>query len=1130
MADKKLTNLDQIADGDIGDSILAYLAYNNISYKMTAAQLRTEYLNDYYNQNLSNGEATGFPNQTDTTLSIVEGTRTFTITPTGADFSVYSEYRQITFASAQSVVWDDTEGLHYFYIDPADDTLKSTMTFVDTIILGPKVFAAYIYWDATNKEALFNDCFDERHGTQMDGASHQKFHLDFGTAYRSGLALTDIDADASGDDDTSAQFGVASGQIADEDIISNISTVASTTGLKVLYFEGANAYPRFGAITGFSVLIAGSGRLAYNQNNGGVMQQTEVGDNDYVNYHAFATPTNSDPNRMFVVQGQVVYSSANAARQGAADEIYSLTVTYLPLAEFKSIGTTIWQTRSIYTNAVKARIRSFDGEDYADFRNAEIGSGTGTSPSSHSNLTNRTDSNSHPSTAISVDATGFSGMLGPTDTDVQTALNTIDTALPDLRLSFYASLAAAVTAIGSTEVILIIDQDDILTGNLTIPANIRLQFVNGSVISGAYILTLEEPVIAGAWQIFDVATSVLFEKAPSGGFLPEWFGAAADDTVNCSPAITALKNAAVNTGGKVVFGTGTYLLEDASYFDSAVANITFIIEGQGVGTNLHISGLSGDYAFYFNETSGGATAKTFPGLRFIVRDLRVYGDSTTTGFETNSFIKLRNSYFSMTNVEATYLQYVVRATEVCDNVTFKNVEFGVQTPAGTGPVTEGSYLYYNPHSGDGIVMESCSAGPYREFNGLCKLSNANGVTFISCVNGTFDISDSSAVLFIGCHLETYKSAPGINIKNSRVAIRDSFLWSYLRNATDSPTLDFVSECDQYPIQINDSAETPANSHVSIESNTFYTPYTSATSHKIKPEIYVNPKNRSSLILRNNKSGYQRGQTKLSTTGITVASSDGALQTPLDNYRGLLASDVDIIFDAATWEVRARGGFQTGPLPALIGTSLIYTLAQQTATPPGDLAESTTFYYRIACYNLRGETVKSAEMNVTTATFISKTGAIEMNLASRAPYSICRLWRGTSADTYTHYVDIPVTSGSCIVYDTGSTLNGYLWLTSAIPTPGTVNGTTTLDNTGTPSVKGGDVWLTGGTTIITDLLDSTPYRPVTIIAEHTVTIVSATNMILSDDTDFDMLADDTLTLIPKEDGNWKEIGRSVNQTP
>ena len=535
MADKTLTQLGQIADGDIGDSILAYVAYGGVSYKMTASQLRTQYFNDYYaaipsgiaengliniqsgvfgdaglyfnastkemswntgtftfkhgvtdnatvvaikgngssyagelrvydeddaeyaslgaasqtgildlvgtapshwearvggalgnlrvadavhvndalNRNALGVEATreitGFTNQTDSVMSIVEATRTFSIAPASSSFDVWSKYRKITFSSQQDVVWPDTEGLHFFYLDATDDTFKTTMSFDPSqYIYGEDPFVAYLYWDAGNKVALFSDCFDERHGAQMDGATHYELHEVIGTYYKSGLALSDILTEQDGSLDTHAQFGVATGEIADEDINQTISTVASTTGLYVMYLYGASGYLRHNKVANFSVMNTGTGRLAYNEWTGATWQVSEVGNGDYVNYHIFATTANTDAKRTFAIMGQATYGNVIAARNGAADELDSLITSYLPLKEFKPLGTVLFQTSNGYSNSVKARIRSVDGgSDYIDWRSESLGTGTGASPTVHSSLTGRDAVNSHPIGAINTDVTDY---------------------------------------------------------------------------------------------------------------------------------------------------------------------------------------------------------------------------------------------------------------------------------------------------------------------------------------------------------------------------------------------------------------------------------------------------------------------------------------------------------------------------------------------------------------------------------------------------------------------------------------------------------------------------------------------------------------------------------------------------
>ena len=55
-------------------------------------------------------EPTGFPNRTDSTYSIDNGTRTFTIQPVGASFKYYIKGVEYEVTAPDSVVWDTDEG------------------------------------------------------------------------------------------------------------------------------------------------------------------------------------------------------------------------------------------------------------------------------------------------------------------------------------------------------------------------------------------------------------------------------------------------------------------------------------------------------------------------------------------------------------------------------------------------------------------------------------------------------------------------------------------------------------------------------------------------------------------------------------------------------------------------------------------------------------------------------------------------------------------------------------------------------------------------------------------------------------------------------------------------------------
>jgi hypothetical protein len=318
-------------------------------------------------ENIDINERTGFVNQTDSALSINEGTRTLSITPTGASFRIYSKNVLYDYTSSQSTAWPDTEGNHYFYFDENGD-IQKTMTFDVRFVLGPWVFISYLYWDATNKKTIFNDCFDERHGAQMDGASHFYLHTTVGMAWAGGLKLVDFVADGDGSLDTHAQFGNESGDIADEDIAQSVSAISSTVGFPILYLEGAFANNRSTINPGFGVLTNGSGRLVYNEWTGSVWQLTEVANTKFVLYHIFATTSNTDGNRIFTVPGHNEYSTLATAQDGAESEILSVLPDLLLFKEIKALGTIIYQTGS-YANAVKSRIRTTsDGKDYIDWR------------------------------------------------------------------------------------------------------------------------------------------------------------------------------------------------------------------------------------------------------------------------------------------------------------------------------------------------------------------------------------------------------------------------------------------------------------------------------------------------------------------------------------------------------------------------------------------------------------------------------------------------------------------------------------------------------------------------------------------------------------------------------------------
>lgn len=125
------------------------------------------------------------------------------------------------------------------------------------------------------------------------------------------------------------------------------------------------------------------------------------------------------------------------------------------------------------------------------------------------------------------------------------------------RIGDYADLAAAVTAIGSTACTLIIDSNQSVAADLTIPATLKLKVDKGAIITVAtgQTLTINGPFEAGLYQVFSLTGTgaVAFGKLVHSVY-PEWWGATAStysDTTYEAGNVAAF-NAALSCGCKNV--------------------------------------------------------------------------------------------------------------------------------------------------------------------------------------------------------------------------------------------------------------------------------------------------------------------------------------------------------------------------------------------------------------------------------------------------------------------------------------------------------------------------------------------------------------------------------------------------
>ena len=339
----------------------------------------------------------GFENRTDSTMSFDDATGTFSISPVGESYIIWAGGEKYIITETKTVTINTSiEGAHYIYFDSSGAVLDTT-TFDPVVIISNSAYCAFVYWDADNSEALLFG--DERHGIEMDSATHFLMHQAFGTQYLSGLTIA-LTTDGNGDNPEHAQFAVSNGRIADEDIthvIADGSPQELTPICKapIFYRAGASGVWRKIAATDYIVATTGSGRAAWNEFTGATWQLTEVDNNDFVNMHIFATGDLNNP--IIIIMGQVEHNSTVSVRAGAPDEISILSLGSLATLtpEFKAIGTAICQSGNGYANAVMTRTRTTDeGDDYIDFRNTNA-SGSGFTATDHGLLSGLSDDD-HP--------------------------------------------------------------------------------------------------------------------------------------------------------------------------------------------------------------------------------------------------------------------------------------------------------------------------------------------------------------------------------------------------------------------------------------------------------------------------------------------------------------------------------------------------------------------------------------------------------------------------------------------------------------------------------------------------------------------------------------------------------------
>ena len=324
----------------------------------------------------------GFPanNAAESTLSFVDGTRTFSITPVGAEFHFYQEGVKYTKTSAESLVISNDTGSHFIYYDSGTlaELVNPSDSQIQELILN-KPLVAFVYWNATDAKAII--VAEERHKAQTtDGFTpkdHVYTHVHEGARYLSGFTPSNVGTGGAGSSNAHAQFGIGAGALDDEDITNASDAIASTTGLRYYYRSGASGDWTYGTNAGYSFPVGATPLPQFNENTGATWQLTEVSSGSFMLLHVFGLNSIDTSLNAGCVLGQDEYATIGAAQTAAEDDIYNFSRgTDFPFQEFVPVATFILECKTSFTNTPQARlVLTGDGGQFVDFRSVSGGAG-----------------------------------------------------------------------------------------------------------------------------------------------------------------------------------------------------------------------------------------------------------------------------------------------------------------------------------------------------------------------------------------------------------------------------------------------------------------------------------------------------------------------------------------------------------------------------------------------------------------------------------------------------------------------------------------------------------------------------------------------------------------------------------
>ena len=248
--------------------------------------------------------------------------RTFRIMPkTGEDLIVWIGGERKTIL-AQSVQIPDTSLTHILYFDTTG-ALQTTNPELKTNFQNQPIIAI-AYWNAAQQEYFL--FANERHGIEMDGATHYYLHRTQKAKYLDGMEPLGLV------DNSSTFTGIDTGTFVDEDITHSL---AQQTSIPFWYLDGL-VWRRTAANTNAGYIDSGDTYVSYNKFNGTgfVLDELSAGEFMYV----FLVASNDGKYPYAKMLGQSKFANFENAKGSLIADFNSLDFSDAPSAEFIVIG------------------------------------------------------------------------------------------------------------------------------------------------------------------------------------------------------------------------------------------------------------------------------------------------------------------------------------------------------------------------------------------------------------------------------------------------------------------------------------------------------------------------------------------------------------------------------------------------------------------------------------------------------------------------------------------------------------------------------------------------------------------------------------------------------------------------